>query len=215
MFGSWFGSKKATKPREDIPEKISQYSKRLTQENMGLVEKKATLQMMISSQGRSVLQTPVALRLICAMKRHKSMMKVYQTSLTALESTQQNLEMQQVTADVQQLIGRAGHANVEDVEESMLDMEEMNAERQQLAQLLGTINEEDDEDFLNELNLEFPEDIKVAPRPQAAEMKFPSPPQYIPSVAIPTSSNSSPKPPNGAVAELAEPNANAPLNATF
>lgn len=80
MWSNWFGGKSAKKQPDDIPAKIADFNRRLTQENMGLVEKKATLQMLVNEKGRAAMNTPTATRLVNAMKRNHAMMKVYQTS---------------------------------------------------------------------------------------------------------------------------------------
>lgn len=88
--------------------------------------------------------------------------------------------MQQVTAEVQHVISRAGRADFDDVEDSLEIMADMNVERQQLAHLM-TNNDEDDEDFIAELNLSFPADDTNVP-PVAAKTKtteIPSPPSYL------------------------------------
>lgn len=86
MFTNWFGSKSAKKkPVDDIPEKIELYNRKWMHENMGMIDKKARLQLLVQEKGKAVLKQPMGLRLISALKRHSAMMRVYQTSLTALE----------------------------------------------------------------------------------------------------------------------------------
>jgi hypothetical protein len=180
MFSSWFGGKSgAKKQADDIPAKIADFNRRLTQENMGLVEKKATLQMLVNEKGRGVMNTPTAVRLVNAMKRNHAMMKVYSTSLSALEATQQNMEMQRVTAEVQKLIGRAGRADFDSVEDSLDMMQDMNIERQQLANLMVNDQDDDDDDFIAELGLQFPDETSPAPQVIAPAETLPSPPGYL------------------------------------
>lgn len=176
---------------------------------MGLVEKRATLQMLVNEKGREVMHTPTATRLVNAMKRNHAMMKVYQTSLTALESTQQNLEMQKVTAEVQKLIGRAGRADFDSVEDNLELMQDMNIERQQLAHLMINDEDDNDDDFIAELGLQFPDESAAVAEPQMPATTLPSPPEYL---AKPTAANEAP-------AENRETNPRppheTPLSATF
>lgn len=144
-----------------------------------MIDKKSALQTLVLEKGRPALRTAAALRLLTSIKRHKAMMQVYQTSLNALEATQQNLEMQQITAEVQQLIGRAGRADIEDIEEHVNHWEDMQMERQELAQLMST-NGDNDDDFIDELNLTFPDEGAIKPvLSPMLQHSMPTPPSYI------------------------------------
>ena len=139
--------------------------------------------MIVGEKGKGALKQPTATRLIAAMRRHQAMMKVYHTSLVALESTQTNIELQQVTTEVQRLIGRAGRPDFDGVEDSLETMADINMERQQLAHLMMTENDEDDDSFIDDLNLAFADDeakTKPTPKPPAPNPEeLPCPPTYI------------------------------------
>lgn len=183
MFSFFGSSASATKKSNSIPAKIEDFQKKLTQENMGLVDKKGQLQLLISSNGKSALNSTNGQRLVTGMRRHHEMMKVYQTSLQALETTLQNLEMQRITSETQKLIGRAPSANFNNIEDNLEDMANRDHEMAELSQLMAQHAElpSDNGDFLEEIGFVIP-DTDDRPKPDSppvAVMNFPSPPSYL------------------------------------
>ena len=194
MFTWLTGGGSAAPKKNNIPEKIEDFKKKLTQENMGLVDKKSQLQMLISANGQKAVSSTNGQRLIVGMRRHHDMMKMYQTSLQALETTLQNLEMQRVTNEVQKLIGRAPRANMDHVEDSLEEMISRDDEMAELSQLMAQHNDFpiDNGDFLAEMGIVVPDDSNE-PKPSAAPAvkvdDIPSPPSYLEPQAVPTSAS--------------------------
>lgn len=86
-----------------------------------------------------------------------------------------------MTAEVQHLIGRAGRADFDGVEDSLETMHDMNIERQQLAHLMSDEGNDDDDDFINSLQLAIPEEgaHKPAEPTNHTVASLPSPPAYL------------------------------------
>lgn len=189
MFSFWSTGSTKKKKGSEIPEKISDFQKKLTQENMGMVDKRSQLEMLLQSKGKVALKTPTAQRLVMQMKRHYDMIKMYQTSLQALETTLQNLEMQKVTTEVQQLIGRAPSANLNKVEDNLEVMIEREDEMFELSHMMAqhSVYSEDNDDFLSELGINIPDDGKK-PKPDATPVltvvNSPSPPSYLEKISL-------------------------------
>lgn len=144
--------------------KIVDLCGRLLHEQLARQTKLAQLQKMTTGKPKAVLHSVTCTRLLSSMRRHDSMITVYETSLSALEEMKTNLEAQRVSAETTQLLGRShGHGaiDLEAVDNDMEFLEDLKHQRMELAGMMaGAGGGIGNDEYASMLELSFSEDLK-------------------------------------------------------
>jgi hypothetical protein len=145
--------------------KIKEFADKLQHQILAKNVQLAALQNIVKGKPRSVLKTPACVRLLGGINRHNGMIRVFETSLTALEETLANILVQDVHNQTTWMIGsvvRNMHGvNVDDADDSLGRLDEFREQREELASMMAAAtshNGADYDELAQELDLCFAEE---------------------------------------------------------
>jgi hypothetical protein len=167
---SWsdlFSTPAAAKPskvntRDELSSKIKELSDKMSHEMAAKNVKVHRLKEFVDGKGRSVLKTTQCSRYLSGIKRHSNMIRVYETSVSALEETLANIEAQRVHTETTAIIGmvsRSMHGlNVDSADDTFARLDDFRQEREELATMMASsVNAGNDDysELVTELGLTF------------------------------------------------------------
>ena len=158
--------------KEQLGVKIREFNEKMQHEVLAKKIKLERLKELTKGKKRAVLQSPACQRLLGGINRHNNMIRVFETSLTALEETLANLQVQDVHNQTTWMIGsvvRSMHGiNIDSADDSLGKLDEFREQREELASLMASAASNDCVDFdelAGELGLDFDDDEVATPAP--------------------------------------------------
>ena len=123
--------------KEQLGVKIREFNEKMQHEVLAKKIKLERLKELTKGKKRAVLQSPACQRLLGGINRHNNMIRVFETSLTALEETLANLQVQDVHNQTTWMIGsvvRSMHGiNIDSADDSLGKLDEFREQREELA----------------------------------------------------------------------------------
>lgn len=168
VFKNFFAeAKKKEKPttREELSGKIKELGDKMQHELAAKNQKIHSLKKFVKGKSKKILQSHNCIRYLSGIKRHNNMIRVYETSISALEETLANIEAQRVHSETTAMIGMVSRSikgiNVDEADDSFAKLDEFKQEREELASMMAASINDGDIDFSDlmlELELTFEED---------------------------------------------------------
>lgn len=151
---------------EELAGKIRELTAQLAHEQVSRGTRVTLLREFTHNKSHACLKETHATRLLQSIRRNDTMISVYESSLSALEEMQSNLQAQRVSGTTTQMLKRMARGdtreiNLDEVDISLEHLEELKLQRQQLAGMMAVATEEnpvDDGTFINSLGLAFAQD---------------------------------------------------------
>lgn len=151
---------------EELAGKITELTAQLAHEQVSRGTRLSSLREFTRGKSHECLKETHATRLLQSIRRNDTMISVYESSLSALEEMQSNLQAQRVSGTTTQMLKRMARGdtkeiNLDEVDISLEHLEELKLQRQQLAGMMAVATEEnpvDDGTFIDSLGLAFARD---------------------------------------------------------
>lgn len=147
----------------ELADKIRELNNQLAHEQVGRGARVTQLRDFTRGKDKTCVVKTQATRLLQGIRRNDTMISVYESSLTALEEMQSNLQAQRISGTTTKMLKRIttgprkGGVDLDDVDVSLEHLEELKEQRYQLAGMMAsaTLADHNDDDFLTSLQLEF------------------------------------------------------------
>ena len=130
--------------------KIREFNEKMQHEVLAKKIKLERLKELTKGKKRAVLQSPACQRLLGGINRHNNMIRVFETSLTALEETLANLQVQDVhnqTTMIGSVVRSMHGINIDSADDSLGKLDEFREQREELASLMASAASNDCVDF--------------------------------------------------------------------
>jgi len=131
-------------PHKSFTDRIAALNNDLMHEQMLRQKKIRKVQEYVSAGGESVLKEGSCTRLLQGIRRHDTMITVYETSLSALEEMKANLEAQRISTETTQMLRMSVGPTVDldALDDSLVNLEEVKEQRSHLAAMMASTSDD-------------------------------------------------------------------------